>query len=98
MAGRDTRREANQKLFRLGNERLHGAVSDQVPETGRVPFLCECADEFCNARVELRMEEWEGVALQPQHFVMITGHPRSEGEKVVGALDGYDIVQKPDST
>jgi hypothetical protein len=96
MRTRDTRREENQKLFRLGNERLHSAVSDRVPPDGRVPFLCECADEFCNGRVELRMEQWEGVARRPRHYVMVNGHPRSEGEKVFGTLAGYDVVKKPD--
>jgi hypothetical protein len=96
MESRHTRREENQKLFRLGNERLHSAVNDQVPDTGRVPFLCECADEFCDGRVELLIEEWEGVARKPNHFVMVSGHPQSEGEKVVGALDGYDVVRKPE--
>jgi hypothetical protein len=95
MARRDTRREENQKLFRVGNERLHSALNDQVPEDGRVPFLCECADEFCDGRVELRMEQWEDVAREPQHYVIVSGHARSEGEKVVGTLDGYDVVRKP---
>ena len=95
MRTRDTRREENQKLFRRGNERLHSAVRHQVSDASRVPFLCECADEFCDGRVELRMEQWEGVARRPQHYVMISGHPRSEGENIVGSLDGYDIVRKP---
>jgi hypothetical protein len=95
MRTRDTRREGNQKLFRLGNERLHSAVSDRVPADGRVPFLCECADEFCDGRVELLMEQWEGVAREPHLYVMVSGHPRSGGEIVVGALDGYDVVRKP---
>jgi hypothetical protein len=95
MAARDTRREENQKLFRFGNERLHSAVNARVPDGGRVPFLCECADEFCDARVELALVQWEGIASEPQHYVMVSGHPRSEGEKVVGTLDGYDVVRKP---
>jgi hypothetical protein len=98
MRTRDTRREENQKLFRRGNERLHSAVRHQVSDDSRVPFLCECADEFCDGRVELRMEQWEGVARRPQHYVMVSGHPRSEGEKIVGSLDGYDIVRKPHRT
>jgi hypothetical protein len=96
MGSRDTRREENQKLFRLGNERLHSAVDGQVPQARRVPFLCECADEFCNGRVELSMEAWEGVVREPRHYVMVSGHARSEGEIVVGSLDGYDVVRKPD--
>jgi hypothetical protein len=93
---RDTRREENQRLFRLGNERLHLAVNERVGEDDRVPFLCECADEFCDGRVRLTMEEWQGVADARNHFVMVSGHPRSEGEKVVGDLEGYDIVRKPE--
>jgi hypothetical protein len=92
---RDTLRAENQKLFRLGNERLLSAVRARVPDTDRVPFLCECADAFCDGRVELRIVEWEGIARQPRHYVMRSGHPRSENEQVVGGLQGYDIVLKP---
>jgi hypothetical protein len=95
MGTRDTRREQNQRLFRLGNERLVGAVDDSVEEGESIPFLCECADEFCDGRVELTKEEWQGVASIHNHFVMVSGHPRSEGEKVVGVLEGYDVVRKP---
>jgi hypothetical protein len=92
---RQTRREQNQKLFRMGNERLRLAVPDQAETNGRIPFLCECADEFCNGRVELRLEDWEQVARRPKHYVMVAGHPQSEGERVVGMVDGYDVVRKP---
>jgi hypothetical protein len=95
MGARDTRREANQKLFRVGNERLRTAVNEQPQANGRIPFLCECADEFCDGRVELTLPDWESIARRPKHFVMVAGHPRSEGEKVVGMVDGYDVVRKP---
>jgi len=41
------------------------------------------------------MEQWEGIARRPQHYVMVSGHLPSEGENIVGSLDGYDIVRKP---
>jgi hypothetical protein len=95
---RDTRREENQKIFRLGNERLSLALDEQemIPDTARVPFLCECADEFCNGRVELERTQWESIASNPNEYVTLPGHPRSEGEVVVGGLDGYEVVRKPD--
>jgi hypothetical protein len=95
---RDTRREQNQKVFRMGNERFRDAVDEQemIPETARVPFLCECADEFCNGRVELERTQWESIASNPNEYVMLAGHMRSEGEVVVGEFDGYNIVRKPD--
>jgi len=92
---RESRREANQRLFRMGNERLDTLVNEKVRDEDLIPFLCECADEFCDGRVKLRHDEWQGVAAQPSHFVMVAGHPRSEGEKVVGTLHGYDVVRKP---
>jgi hypothetical protein len=95
MGSRDTRREQNQKLFRTGNERLNDLLDDELSEAALVPFLCECADEFCDGRVELTVAAWETIASKPNHFVMVAGHPRSEGEVVVGKLDGYDVVQKP---
>jgi hypothetical protein len=95
MGQRDTRRAENQKLFRLGNERLLAAVQARTPDTDRVPFLCECADAFCDGRVELRIGDWEGVTRQPRHYIMLSGHPRSENDQVVGGVEGYDVVCKP---
>jgi len=89
------RRAENQKLFRLGNERLRRVVNGMVSDDYRVPFLCECADEFCDGRVELTLKEWEDVARGPRHYVMVRGHPRSEGQKFVRALDGCEVVGKP---
>ena len=95
MAARETRREENQRLFRMGNERLDDAVDGRIPDDATVPFLCECADEYCDDRVELRRSQWGSVAAKPSHFVMVSGHPRSEGEVIVGDIDDYDVVRKP---
>jgi hypothetical protein len=95
MASRDTRREENQKRFRLGNERLHDIVEGQVPEVRPVRFLCECADDDCHGSVEVLLSEWEDVASQPNDFLIVAGHLRSEGEEVVGSLGEYEIVRKP---
>jgi hypothetical protein len=95
MNGRDTRREENQKRFRLGNERLLDVVGKRVPEDAPVPFFCECADDECFDTVEVQPRLWEAVAAQPNHYLMIGAHQRSEGEKIVRSLGAYDVVQKP---
>lgn len=95
MRSRHTRREQNQKLFRVGNERLNDAVGQQFPDASDVPFLCECADEFCNGKVRIDRGQWESISSKPNQYVMVAGHPRSEDEVVVGALNGYEIVRKP---
>jgi hypothetical protein len=96
MPSRDTRRAQNQKLFREGNWRLVGAVDDQVTEGQVVPFLCECANADCLGEVRVSLTQWEAVASRPNTFVMERGHLRSEGEEVVGSVDEYDVVRKPD--
>jgi hypothetical protein len=79
----------------MGNERLTDVLGDRLPQAATMPFLCECADESCDGRVELDRAQWKTVASTPNRFVMVPGHARSEGEIVVGALNGYDVVQKP---
>jgi hypothetical protein len=91
---RDPRREETQKLFRRGNESLHDAAVGAEDATTPVPFLCECADEDCLGRVELTPSEWEVVTAEPDHYVMIAGHLRSEGEEVVGSAREYEIARK----
>jgi hypothetical protein len=96
MSSRDTRREENQKFFRLGNERLHDAVDDQVSNAQPVPFLCECARDWCDGRVEVRLSDWEAVSSEPNLYLMVAGHMRSEGEQVVGSVGEYHVVRKPE--
>ena len=92
---RDTRREENQTLFRRGNEALHSVVTGTVPDDRPVPFLCECAAEDCDGRVEVRLDQWELVAAQPNRYLMVPEHLLSEGEEVVGYVGEYEIVEKP---
>jgi hypothetical protein len=91
---RDIRREENEKMFRHGNEALHDAAVD-AEETSSVPFLCECADVNCLGRVNVTTAQWEMVANEPNRYLMIAGHLRSEGEEVVGSLREYEIAEKP---
>jgi hypothetical protein len=95
VATRDSRREENQKRFRKGNETLHDAVENVVPEDLLVRFLCECADDDCLGDVNVTLSEWESVAARPHHYLMIAGHQHSEGEQVVGRVGEYEIAQKP---
>lgn len=74
---------------------MHEFVEGKVRESTPVPFLCECAAESCLGTVEVRLTEWEAVASRLNHFIMVAGHQRSEGEQVVGSLGEYDVVEKP---
>ena len=96
MASRDSRRERNRELFRLGNERLDDVGKNQIPEESLVPFLCECADDSCFEKVDVTLEEWETVASDPHSFLMLAGHQRNDDESVVASLLHYEIARKPE--
>jgi hypothetical protein len=95
MTTRNERREQNQRDFQSANQRFHDAVENRIQSATVVPFLCECADEECRAKVEVSPEQWEAVAERPNHFLITAGHPRTEGEEIVDTLGPYEIVEKP---
>lgn len=86
----------NEKLFRSANERLHQRVDDLVAPGQFIPFLCECIDDTCMARIELTSEEYEEVRSDDEHFVIAPGHPRLDEERIVEEADRFLIVTKED--
>ena len=85
-----TERDARaQTIFRAGNEALRRAAG---PPDGAVPFLCECGDEQCFARISLTAAEYEGVRAHPRRLVVAPGH---EGDdRAIALNDGYAVVEK----
>ena len=63
-------------------------------EQEAIPFICECADDQCLARVELGLGQWQAVADRPDQFLIVAGHPRMQGEHVIDTLGPFgDRVQ-----
>jgi hypothetical protein len=75
---------------------LHDTVATKVPEATTVAFLCECADEDCMGRVEVSPDQWEAATGPTNRFLIMAGHPRTEGEEIMDTLGPYEIVEKPD--
>ena len=65
MQTEDVFRGANEEIADLG--RKHGW---RFP----VPFLCECADRRCFARLELTLEVYESLRSDPQRYLIAPGH------------------------
>jgi len=86
----------NEKLFRRANERLRERAEGIVEPGRSIPFLCECIDEKCMERIDLTLEDYGKVRSDDDHFVIASGHPRLEGEKIVEKEDGFLIVSKED--
>ena len=95
MPTRNERREENQRRFQRANQLLYDIVATRVPEATTVPFLCECADANCMGRVEVSPDQWEAVTGPTNRFLIVAGHPRTEGEEILDTLGPYEIVEKP---
>ncbi len=95
-SSRDERFIENEKLFRRANERLRERAEGIVEPGRSVPFLCECIDDKCMERIDLTLEDYGRVRSDGQQFVIASGHPRLEGEKIVEEEDGFLIVSKED--
>jgi hypothetical protein len=91
---RESRLEKNQDTFRNANERLGDLVGDRVGSEQAIPFLCECPDDDCLDTVSVTLREYENVHLHPQRFLVVSGHPRTSGERILAERDGYWIVEK----
>jgi hypothetical protein len=94
MTTRESRLEKNQDSFRNANERLGSLVGDRVGSEQAIPFLCECPDDECMDTVAVTLQEYEAVHSNPQRFLVVSGHPRTEGERILEDRDGYWIVEK----
>jgi hypothetical protein len=93
---RNERLKENQQTFKLANERFVSLIAERRLAVDHVPFLCECADATCMARVELTLEDYHAVRAHERHYLMLPEHLRSPGEVIVERRDGYEITEKPD--
>jgi hypothetical protein len=65
--------------FRSANDRI-AEKEDELGWRFPVPFLCECSERRCFARIELTLEDYEQVRSHPQRYLTMPGH------EVAGAL------------
>lgn len=63
----------NDATFRAANEKI-AASAQEYDLTGRVPFICECAEESCTNVVLVDLDEYRGIRSHPRHFLNVPGH------------------------
>lgn len=94
MAAGDGKRLANQDMARSANERLQKVARRTAADGVVIPFLCECAADQCMGRVEITFDDYFIAHLDSDHYVIVSGHPRIDGEVVVGDHGEYEVVTK----
>ncbi len=83
----------NEEIFRDVNERIEdGAVQHGVEAP--LPFHCECSRTSCLGTVELPPAEYERIAAERYHFVLIPGHEDPAIERVVERAGAYIVAEK----
>jgi hypothetical protein len=60
-------------VFREANERV-AAKAGEFELAYPIPFLCECRDRRCFARISLTLEEYEQARSDPRRYLTIPGH------------------------
>ena len=92
MDERSAKLAENETIFRAGNESIDNAAGDKLE---LVPFMCECGEEHCLARVELTSPAYEAVRAHPARFFVVPGHEDlTAGEVVVEQHERYALVEK----
>jgi hypothetical protein len=86
----------NQALFRDVNERVEDLNETLRSVTPRGEWICECAAPECFERLEMSLEEYEGVRGEATWFAVApdTLHFYPEVEVIVDKTDRYWIVRK----
>jgi hypothetical protein len=62
-----------QDVFRNANEGV-AAKARELELDQALPFLCECPDKRCFARISLTVEEYEEARSDPRRYLTIPGH------------------------
>ena len=85
----------NEVTFRRANEMIEERA-EGLAVTGRGPFLCECGDASCLARVELSLAEYEAVRKNARFFLVAPGHAITGPDlgRVVRSETRYGVVEK----
>lgn len=79
-------------VFREANER----IAEKARELGLqqpLPFLCECSDKSCFARVLLDREEYDEARADPQRYLTIAGHEVA-GAMVIASGERFALAEK----
>ena len=79
-------------VFRRANE----GIADLGRRQGwrfPVPFLCECADRRCFARLELTLEVYEDLRSDPKRYLTAPGHA-IPAALVVKQTESYVLTEK----
>ena len=107
----ERRQIENEMIFRRHNEKVGddlGAldamhIADDNPHLIRdedilLHFKCECSDENCDARIPIKLSEYQKIHMDRDSFIVKPDHQVDPIEKVIQVEVEFSVVKKNHST
>jgi hypothetical protein len=79
-------------VFREANESI-AAKARELRMEPPIPFLCECSDRRCFARISLTIDEYEQARTGPKRYLTTSGH-QVEGAQVIAQDARFALAEK----
>jgi hypothetical protein len=93
MGSVEARLAQNEVMFRAVNERIRELAQKMGDE--EASFVCECADETCVERINLKLSQYDEVRVLPARFFVVPGHEATPlVESVLFRSADFVIVRK----
>ena len=84
----------NEDLFRKVNDQIEGVNEAFGTLTGTMSILCECGKLDCIEQIDLTLDEYRELRVEPTHFAVRPGHEIRDVEEIVDRRDAYYVVAK----
>jgi len=94
MGSRNDRLVESQQVSRSANERLQALAVAVVPAEQLIPFLCECADDACLGRVDMKLGDYDDIHGDRDRYAILHDHQVVDGETIVEQRALFDIFTK----
>ena len=81
-----------ENVFREANESI-AAKARELRMEPPIPFLCECSDRRCFARIPLSIDEYDEARAEPKRYLTSSGH-QVDGALVVAQDERFALAEK----
>lgn len=78
----------------IQDDNIHLITDDDL----LLQFKCECSDESCDARIPLKLSEYNRIHTDRDTFIVKPDHQVDPIEKVIATEKDYNVVKKNNST
>jgi hypothetical protein len=82
-----------ENVFRNANESM-AAKARELRLEPAIPFLCECSNKRCFARISLTLEEYDEARTAPRRYLTISGHEVEGAALLIADDERFALVEK----